>query len=96
MTEGTACVGVDLDALAENLTKAVGVNPLLAPIATPLLNQVLAALGAQDLNSLLEVKRISDTVIQLVPTGTLATLQGLLGPIINGVASGSIARRQIS
>ena len=88
VTQGTACVGIDLDALAAALTKIVNDNPLVAPLVTPLLNQVLAALRANDLNSLLTVTRVNDTVIQLVPKGPLATLQALLGSITGG---GSVA-----
>jgi hypothetical protein len=96
VTQGTACVGIDLDALAASLTKVVNDNPLVAPLVTPLLNQVLAALRANDLNSLLSVKRVSDTVIQLVPEGPLATLEALLGSITGGSATDIIGRLQVS
>jgi hypothetical protein len=96
VTQGTACVGIDLDALAARLTKLVNDNPLVAPLVTPLLNQVLAALRANDLNSLLSVKRVSDTVIQLVPNGPLATLQALLGSVAGGSVTDIIGRLQVS
>jgi hypothetical protein len=96
VTQGTACVGIDLDALAASLTRIVNDNPLVAPLVTPLLNQVLAALRANDLDSLLSVKRVNDTVVQIVPEGPLATLQALLGSVTGGSASGLIGRLQVS
>ena len=96
VTQGTACVGIDLDALAAGLTKIVNDNPLVAPLVTPLLNQVLAALRANDLNSLLSVTRVNDTVIQLVPKGPLATLQALLGSVTGGSVSDIVGRLQVS
>jgi hypothetical protein len=95
-TQGTACVGIDLDALAADLTKIVNDNPLVAPLLTPLLNQVLAALRANGLNSLLTVTRVNDTVIQLVPKGPLATLQALLGPITGGSVADIVGRLKVS
>jgi hypothetical protein len=96
VTQGSACVGIELDALAASLTKLAGDNPLLAPIVTPLLNRVLAAVGAKDLNSLIRVRRIGDTVIQLVPVGPLARLQALLGSVTGGSATGALGRLQVS
>lgn len=85
VTQGAACVGIDPNALASTLTDAVNDLPLLGPILQPLLNQVLAAIGADDLASLIDVQRISDTVIQLVPQGPLATLEALLGSVVDTV-----------
>jgi hypothetical protein len=95
VTEGTACLGIDANALTKSLTDAVHDAPLLGPITTPLLNQVIAALGADDLDSLLDVNRVSDTVIQLVPKGPLATLQALLDTVRSS-ATDAIGRLQLT
>lgn len=85
VTQAAACLGIDPTALASALTNAVNDLPLLGPVLQPLLNQVLAAIAANDLASLLDVQRISDTVIRVVPQGPLATLEGLLGPVVDTV-----------
>ncbi len=60
----------------------------------PLLDQVTALLEAGDLDPLFEVRRISDTVIQLVPEGPLATLTALLEDAI-AQASDTVGRIQV-
>jgi hypothetical protein len=94
VTQGAACLGIDPTALAASLTDAVNELPLLGPILNPLLNQVLAAIGANDLASLIDVQRISDTVIKLVPQGPLATLEALLGPVVDTVTT-TVGKLQI-
>jgi hypothetical protein len=94
VTQGAACLGIDPTALAASLTDAVNELPLLGPILNPLLNQVLAAIGTNDLASLIHVQRISDTVIKLVPQGPLATLEALLGPVVDTVTT-TVGKLQI-
>jgi hypothetical protein len=89
-----ACVGIDPNSLLASLTRLVTENPALAPIATPLLEQVQALLEAGNLDPLFEVRRISDTVIQLVPEGPLATLASLLGDVVAKV-SDTVGRIQV-
>jgi hypothetical protein len=47
-----------------------------------------------DLDRIFEVRRISDTVIQLVPKGPLATLAALLGDAV-GQATDVVGRIQV-
>ena len=91
---GAACMGIDPAALAATLTGAVGDVPLLGPILRPLLAQVLAALGG-DVGSLLEVRRIGDRVIQLVPAGPLATLLALVGDVVDDILDPLVGRIQL-
>jgi hypothetical protein len=92
---GAACVGIDPAALAGVLTGAVADAPLLGPIARPLLGQVLAALAGGDVGSLLEVRRIGDRVIRLVPAGPLATLLALVGDVVDDLLDPFIGRIQL-
>jgi hypothetical protein len=94
VSQGAACLGIDPNALASSLTEAVNDLPLLGPVLQPLLNQVLAAIGANDLASLIDVQRISDTVIRVVPQGPLATLEALLGPVVDSVTT-TVGKLQI-
>jgi hypothetical protein len=93
-TVDALCVGIDPNQLAGLLTQAVADVPLLGPIAQPLLSQVLGLLGSGDISDLLEVRRISDQVIQLVPTGALGTLTALVGDVL-GDLTGPVGRLQI-
>ena len=94
VAEAAACLGIDPTALVSALTDAVNDLPLLGPVLQPLLNQVLAAINANDLASLLEVQRISDTVLRVVPQGPLATLEALLGPVVDTVTA-TVGRLQV-
>ena len=94
-TAEAACVGLDPTALAGTLTGLVEDLPLLGPIVQPLLDQVLATLGGGELGSLLDVRRISDQVIQLVPEGPLATLLALVGDAVGDLTEPLIGRIQL-
>lgn len=91
---GAACVAVDPTGLLEALRDLVATVPLIGPIATPLLDQINALLVGGDLSRIFEVRRISDTVIQLVPQGPLATLVALLGDAV-GQATAIVGRIQV-
>jgi hypothetical protein len=93
-TVGAVCVGIDPDALVTTLEELVASAPALGPITNPLLDQVTALLEAGDIDPLFEVRRISDTVIQLVPQGPLATLAALLDDVI-AQASDTVGRIQV-
>ncbi len=94
VAEGAACLGVDPTALVSALTSAVNDLPLLGPVLQPLLDQVVAAVGADDLASLLDVQRVSDSVVKVVPQGPLATLEALLGSVVDTV-NGTVGTLQI-
>jgi hypothetical protein len=91
---GAACVAVDPNGLLEALRDLVASVPLIGPIATPLLDEINRLLVGGDLDRLFEVRRISDTVIQLVPEGPLATLAALLGDAV-GRATDVVGRIQV-
>jgi hypothetical protein len=88
------CVGLDPAALTSALTEAVATAPVLGPVVQPLLNQILGLLGSGDVGSLVDVQRIGDQVIQLVPRGPLATLNALLGDVLDRVTD-QVGRIQI-
>lgn len=92
--DGAACVAVDPTGLLEALRDLVASVPLIGPIATPLLDEVNRLLVGGDLDRIFEVRRISDTVIQLVPEGPLATLTSLLGDAV-GRAADVVGRIQV-
>jgi hypothetical protein len=91
---GAACVAVDPNGLLEALRDLVAQVPLVGPIATPLLDEVNRLLVGGNLDAIFEVRRISDTVIQLLPEGPLATLAGLLGDAV-GEATNIVGRIQV-
>lgn len=75
------CVAIDVDALRQAVRDLVAANlvpglldDLLNLRLAGLLDEVEALLGAGDLASLVEVERVSDTVVRLVPQGPLAEL----------------------
>jgi hypothetical protein len=92
--EGAACVAVDPHGLLEALRDLVASVPVVGPIATPLLDEVNRLLVGGDLDAMFEIRRISDTVIQLVPEGPLATLAALLGDAV-GQATDVVGRIQV-
>ena len=92
--DGAACVAVDPNGLVEAPRDLVATVPLIGSIATPLLDEVNRLLVGGDLDRLFEVRRISDTVIQLVPQGPLATLAALLGDAV-GQATDAVGRIQL-
>lgn len=81
---GAVCVGVDPQALTSGLTSTVADRvaglPLLGAVLIPLLDQVNAAPASGDAASLVDVRRASGDVIQIVPTAgsALAALVNLL------------------
>ena len=91
---GAVCVAIDPNGLLGALRDLVARVPLVGPLATPLLDEINRLLVGGDLNSIFEVRRISDTVIQLVPEGPLATLAALLGDTI-GEATAIVGRIQV-
>jgi hypothetical protein len=93
-TVDAVCVGLDPALLAATLSGAVSSAPVLGPIAQPLLAQILGLLGSGDLSSLLDVQRVSDRAIRLIPRGPLATLDALLGGVLDQVV-GQVGRIQI-
>jgi hypothetical protein len=93
-TAGAVCVGLDPGRLAATLSGAVSSAPVLGPIAQPLLAQILGLLGSGDLSSLLDVQRVSDPAIRLIPRAPLATLDALLGGVLGQVV-GQVGRIQI-
>ena len=75
------CVAIDVDSLRQAVQELVAanlvpglLNELLNLRLTGLLGQVEALLGTGDLTSLVDVERVSDTVVRLVPKGPLAEL----------------------
>lgn len=92
--EGAACVAIDPHGLLEALRDLVASVPVVGPIATPLLDEVNRLLVGGDLDAMFEIRRISDTVIQLVPEGPLATLAALLGDAV-GQATDVVGRIQV-
>jgi hypothetical protein len=75
------CVAIDVDALRQAVQDLVAANLLPGLLneltnlrLTGLLGQVEALLGTGDLASLVDVERVSDTVVRLVPKGPLAEL----------------------
>jgi len=80
-TGGAVCVGVDVNALIAALEEQVDATPLLAPVTTPLLQQIEALLNSGQLDELLDVQRLSDETLSVVPAGLLETLLALVGPL---------------
>lgn len=74
----TACGLLDLGCITNSLLGTT--NDALAGV-TSILNGAIGGAGLGDLNDLLRVERVSDTVVRLVPVGDLATLLNGVGGI---------------
>lgn len=79
---GVSCVGIDAADLLAGAHQLLGANLVASLLNLDLpatLASLRALLGAGDLDGLLRVDRLSDTVIRLVPIGPLAALAALPG-----------------
>ena len=79
---GVSCVGIDAADLLAGAHQLLGANLVASLLNLDLpatLSTLQALLGAGDLNGLLRVERVSDTVLRLVPVGPLAALAALPG-----------------
>ncbi|MGD9696088.1 MAG: hypothetical protein AB7V42_10560 [Thermoleophilia bacterium] len=93
-TPGTACVGIDVDALSTALGRLVGSIPLVGPVLQPLADQVVALLAGGDLGSLLQVTEVAPNVLALTPVGELGTLLALV-QALGGSATQSLPIGQL-
>ncbi|MEQ9114628.1 MAG: hypothetical protein RID94_10305, partial [Miltoncostaeaceae bacterium] len=85
---GVLCVGLDPAAIGTTLSEIVGSVPLLGAILQPLLSPVLAILNGPgaDPATLFTAVDLGGGVLQLVPTGTLASLLSTVGILVGPLA----------